>query len=78
MNKLQVFQNTEFGELGVIMVGGKPMFPATDCARILGYVDPYDAIKRHARGSVKHRVLTSGGEQEKNFKEGCRKEAAHE
>ena len=64
MNEMKVFNNTEFGEVGVLVIGGKEYFPATECARILGYVDPYDAVNRHTRGSVKHRVLTSGGEQE--------------
>lgn len=67
MNELQVFKNTEFGELNILVIDGKEYFPATDCARILGYSDPYDAINRHTKGSVKHRVLTSGGEQEIKF-----------
>lgn len=67
MGKLQIFKNNEFGELGVMKVDGKEFFPASDCARILGYKDPFDAIVRHTKGSVKHRVLTNGGEQEINF-----------
>lgn len=67
MNNLQVFKNTEFGELKVLVIDGKEYFPAADCARMLGYLDPYDAIKRHTKGSVKHRVLTSGGEQDIKF-----------
>ena len=30
MNEMQVFQNSEFGELGVLEVNGKPYFPATE------------------------------------------------
>ncbi|MBS4007133.1 MAG: phage antirepressor KilAC domain-containing protein [Clostridium sp.] len=67
MKSLQVFSNTEFGILGVLTIDGKEMFPATECARLLGYADPYDAVKRHTKGSVKHRVLTPGGEQQINF-----------
>lgn len=66
-SNLQVFRNSEFGELNVLIIDGKEYFPATDCARMLGYSDPYDAINRHTKGSVKHRVLTSGGEQEIKF-----------
>ena len=62
-NAIQVFENVEFGSLGVLMIDGKPFFPATDCAKTLGYKDPFDAINRHTKGSVKHRVLTDGGEQ---------------
>lgn len=54
MNDLKVFNHSEFGELGVIEVNGKPYFPATACAKILGYVNPKDAIRRHCRWGVKH------------------------
>lgn len=67
MNEMQVFNHSEFGELGVIMIGGREYFPATACAKILGYSDPYDAINRHTKGSVKRRVLTAGGEQEQKL-----------
>ncbi len=50
MNDLKVFSNTEFGELGVMLIDGKEYFPATQCAKILGYSNPYDAIKRHCKG----------------------------
>ena len=32
------------------------MFPATECAKILGYKNPTDAISRHCRYLVKHEV----------------------
>jgi len=51
---LQLFKNTEFGELNILVKDGKELFPATDCARILGYSNPYDAISRHCKGCVKH------------------------
>ncbi len=50
MNDIKVFSNTEFGELGVMLIDGKEYFPATQCAKILGYSNPYDAIKRHCKG----------------------------
>lgn len=67
MNQIQVFRNSAFGELGILTEGEKVFFPATESAKMLGYSDPYDAIKRHTKGSVKRRVLTEGGEQEANF-----------
>ena len=67
MNDLQVFQNSEFGELRVLEQAGKPYFPATACAKVLGYKRPADAITAHCKGSVKYRVLTNGGEQELKF-----------
>ena len=56
MNDLKVFSSTEFGELGVMLIDGKEYFPATQCAKILGYANPRDAINRHCKsdGVVKH------------------------
>lgn len=56
MNGLQVFRHTEFGELEVLAVDGKQCFPATACARKLGYSDPHKAIDAHCRYPAKHRV----------------------
>lgn len=67
MNELQIFRNQEFGALGVLEQDGKPYFPATACAKALGYKRPADAISAHCKGSVKCRVLTNGGEQELKF-----------
>ena len=36
MNDMQVFNHTEFGELSVLIIGGKEYFPASKCASILG------------------------------------------
>lgn len=49
MNELKVFQNSEFGELGVLIIDGKEFLPASQCAKILGYTNPRDAIKRHCK-----------------------------
>ena len=54
MQDLQVFQSSEFGELGVLIIEGREYFPATACAKILGYSNTKDAIKRHCRWVVKH------------------------
>ena len=67
MNDLQVFQNSEFGELRVLEQDGKPYFPATACAKVLGYKRPADAITARCKGSVKYRVPTNGGNQELKF-----------
>ena len=47
--RIQSFTNSEFGELEILQEGDKFWFPATECARILGYANPYDAIKKHCR-----------------------------
>lgn len=53
MNELQVFENSEFGKLTVIHEAGKAYFPATECAKMLGYSNPRDAVSRHCRCVVK-------------------------
>lgn len=67
MESLQIFKHHTFGTLGVLSVNGKELFPATECARLLGYVNPKEAIKWHTRRVLKHTVLTAVGEQVKNF-----------
>ena len=67
MNELKVFQNSEFGELGILLIDGKEYFPATQCAEILGYAKPRNAISRHCKGALKQGVLTEGGIQQVNY-----------
>lgn len=69
-DKLQVFSNTEFGELAIIKIEDKPYFPATQCAKILGYSNANDAVIRHCRRVMKCKVpyLQSPNKTiEKNF-----------
>lgn len=55
-NQIRQFHNDEFGQLEVLTIDGKPYFPATECAKILGYNNPYDAIKKHCRHLAKRAV----------------------
>ena len=66
-NQIQIFENKEFGKLEVLMLDGKPYFPATECAKILGYATPRHAISRHCKGGMKRAVPTKGGVQERIF-----------
>jgi len=63
MNDLKVFNSTEFGELGVMLIDGKEYFPATQCAKILGYSNPQKAIRDHCKtdGCTKRSVIDSLG-----------------
>lgn len=56
MNELKIFSHQEFGRLEIITIDGIPHLPSTECASILGYAKPHDAINQHCRYSVKHRV----------------------
>jgi prophage antirepressor-like protein len=66
-NKLQVFNNAEFGSLELLLEDDKIYFPATECANILGYTNPRDAIIRHCKGVVNHDSLTDGGIQKVRY-----------
>lgn len=69
MNDLKVFSSTEFGELGIMLIDGKEYFPAHQCAKILGYSNPRDAVKRHCKseGVVKCDTPTASGNQNVNY-----------
>lgn len=69
MNELKIFQNSEFGELGVMTIDGKEYFPAIQCAQILGYSNPRKAVIDHCEieGVTKRYVPTSGGTQEVKY-----------
>lgn len=47
MNNLQIFRNTEFGEVRVIEKDGEPWFVGKDVAEILGYERPAKAVADH-------------------------------
>lgn len=66
MNAMQVFQNDEFGELGVLEIDGKPYFPATACAKLLGYTNPWKTINDHCKkdGLTKREVIDSMGRKQ--------------
>lgn len=49
MRDLKVFFNKEFGEINVIVVNNKEYIEAIGIAKILGYVNPRDAIIRHCK-----------------------------
>lgn len=55
-NEMQIFQNSEFGELEVLEINGKPYFLANRCAKVLGYKRPNDALHAHCRYTAKYRI----------------------
>jgi len=66
-NELEIFKNEEFGEVKTLLINDVPYFCANDIAKALGYKRAADAVSTHCKGSVKHRYLTNGGEQEAKF-----------
>lgn len=62
-DKLQVFNNTEFGPLEFLLEDDKIYFPATKCAKILGYSNPEKAIRDHCKGVNESFTPSAGGIQ---------------
>lgn len=69
MQELQVFQNSQFGNLEILTIEGKEWFPAIKVAETLGYTNPRKAIRDHAKekGVTIRSVLSNGGNQNKKF-----------
>ncbi|MCL2445957.1 MAG: phage antirepressor KilAC domain-containing protein [Oscillospiraceae bacterium] len=66
-SQIQHFTHPDFGSLEVITLCGKPYFPATECAALLGYRNANDAVRRHCKGVVKHDLPSTSGIQSYNF-----------
>lgn len=66
-NRIQEFHSREFGSLEIMLIDGRPYFPATECATLLGYKNPRKAIIDHCKGVIKHDSLSAGGIQKRNF-----------
>jgi prophage antirepressor-like protein len=67
MMNVQIFKNQQFGQIRTVAESGKILFCGSDIARALGYARPNEAVAAHAKGTVKRRTLTNGGEQEMVF-----------
>lgn len=53
MNELQVFNNSEFGQLRTVTINGDPWLVGKDVAAALGYSDTFGALKKHVDGEDK-------------------------
>ena len=47
MDKLQIFNNAEFGSVRTIVIDGEPFFVGKDIAEVLGYSNPQKALRDH-------------------------------
>lgn len=45
-SQIQIFNNTEFGEIRSMEIGGEPWFVGKDVAAALGYAKPTDAVRK--------------------------------
>ena len=67
MNEIQIFNNSEFGEIRTLEQNGKVLFCGSDVAKALGYAIPSKAINTHCKGVSKMEVPTNGGKQQMLF-----------
>lgn len=65
MNELQIFNNTEFGEVRTIVMGNEPFFVGKDVANILGYQNGSRDINRHVDEEDRHKTMIFDGNQNK-------------
>lgn len=65
-NKIQIFENSEFGKVRTLMIDGEPWASAIDVAKSLGYAKPADAIRKHVDEMDKgvSKMETPGGTQD--------------
>lgn len=63
MNDIQIFNNSEFGEIRTLEENGKVLFCGADIAKALGYSNARDALLRHCKrdGVVKHDIIDNMG-----------------
>lgn len=65
-NQMQVFQNSEFGEIRVLSIKGEPWFVGKDVAEKLGYSNTRDALSKHVDELDKSTVAIYDGSQNRN------------
>lgn len=65
-NELQIFNNSDFGNIRVVENSGEPWFVGKDIAEALAYKDTSDALKRHVDNDDKltRRFTDSGQSRE--------------
>ncbi len=56
MNEIQVFNNSEFGQIRTMIIDGEPWFVGKDVAVALGYLDTKDAVRKHVDSEDKQLI----------------------
>ena len=60
MSKLKIFENSEFGEIRTVEIGGEPWFVGKDVAEVLGYTDLSHAVLDHVDEEDRMNSKTQG------------------
>lgn len=66
MNKLQIFNSPEFGQVRTVTIDGESWFIAKDVATALGYSNTRDAIAKHVDDDDKNTVVIRDGKGNPN------------
>jgi anti-repressor protein len=70
-NKLQIFNNQEFGEIRTVVINNEILFFGVDVANALEYARPSKAVSDNCKGVLtEDSIQNSGGYPEKLIKEG--------
>ena len=65
MNNIEIFRNEQFGEVRTIDENGKILFCGSDCAKMLGYAKPQNAISTHCKGAtLKQGIIDNMGREQ--------------
>ena len=66
MNEMQIFKNSDFGEIRTVAIDNEPWFVGRDVAEILGYGEPHKAIQRHVDedDGMKHPITDNLGREQ--------------
>lgn len=67
MSAIQIFNNSDFGNIRITQENGKVMFCGKDVATVLGYSRPHKAISDHCKGGTVLETPTNGGVQPIKF-----------
>lgn len=61
MENIKVFNDSEFGQVRMVKIDGKPYAIGIDVAKILDYARPNEAISAHCPGTVSYRIGVQTG-----------------
>lgn len=67
MNQLQVFENSEFGQVRTMLINGEPYFVGKDITDNLGYQNGSRDIERHVDAEDRTEAMVHDGSQHRNM-----------
>lgn len=65
LKNIQIFNNSEFGEIRTIIINNEPWFVGKDITDILGYQNGSRDIKRHVDEEDRQKIMVFDGKQDK-------------